>query len=418
MMYISRRYLLATQGRLFARALTLAAVVSVAIGVFAMLVVLGTMHGFRFELEQKLLGFAPHLVVRSPNGDDLGAPLLAWQTSAHVAAHIFPVVEGEVVAQPIGREGYADLGVKIRGSSPDMLEFLSGANFYFASTLRDTLPGTAAEKSLASQNAQDEFGMIVGSDVLSALDVHPDDVHGVALIAPLGLLDPLGTLRPLRRTFRVTGFFHSGLYQQDSTLVFMALPAARAVLGTQANAAWYIFLVDRNATDAVAKKLRAYFGDTIAVRTWSEQNQKLFGALQIEQAVMTLLLTLTMAIAGVAITGVVLMQVTTRQRDFAILSAMGASPAQLRRLVFGLGAWIGATGSALGLAAASALTWWTRTHPVRLPESFYLDHLPLEPTLWGTIAIVCVGVGMAIGAAWYPARVATSTSPAVGLRYE
>ncbi len=415
---IAKRYLFATKGRLFARALTMVAIGSVALGVYAMLVVLGVMLGFRDHLEAKLLGFMPHVTIRI--AADASSDAIATELErlvAHFAGRFVPVVEGEVVAHPAERDGFSDLGVRVRGLAARDLDVMRGATFYFASDLKSH--GEAAGiAALARDEATHTPGLVVGNEVLYALGVYPETDRAVLLTAPLGLIDPSGNLRPIQRAYEVRGFFRSGLYQQDSKLVFMEYAEAQALLGTQANPMWFVYFADPGVTADFVRRATAEFGAQIVMQTWMEQNQKLLSALKLERVVMSLLLAITVAIACLSILGVVFMHVMSRRRDLAILAAMGASPRVIRRTVVALGAWIGVIGSVVGLSGAMLTWWWSQHYPVRLPETFYLDYLPFEFRPLGTVMIVLVGIGFAMIAAWYPARLAAQFSAAEGLRSE
>ena len=133
---------------------------------------------------------------------------------------------------------------------------------------------------------------------------------------------------------------------------------------------------------------------------------------------MSILLAVTMGISCLSIVGVVFMHVVLRRRDFAVLVALGASRRDIRTLVLAIGTWIGAVGSGVGLLATMGTWWWSRHHPIRLPETFYLDYLPLELHVVRTTVIVAFGIGLAMAAAWYPAIVAARYAPAEGLRSE
>lgn len=417
-LFIARRYLAATRGRLFARALTLAAVASVALGVCAMTLVVGVMTGFRTHLEQKLLGFTPHILIRQASSADVTPQLHKWLATLGDDVLLFPVVEGEVVAQPEGREGYADLGVRVRGLDVGNLRLLRGANFYFAERLLDQAALATEFHPFAYDSAASASGVVLGNEVLYALGLHPEADNRLRLTAPLGLVDPAGNLRAQQRTYQVTGFFRSGLYQQDSTLVLMGREEAVALLGAQANHAWFLYLPSLGQTDATARALRQLLGATATVQTWAELNQKLLGALQLERVVMTLLLALTIGIACMSITGIVLMQVMTRRRDLAVLAALGASRTLIRRAILTIGGGIGVLGSSVGLLVASLAALWFARHPIRLPETFYLDYLPVTIHPTHAALTFAVGVVLATGAALYPAAVAARQQVAQGLRYE
>lgn len=417
---IAHRYLFTTKGRLFARALTFVAIGSVMLGVYAMLVVLGVMLGFRDHLETKLLGFLPHVTVRvvDAQSESVALEKRLHQVMEQFPGRLVPIVEGEVVAQPGTAQGFADLGVRVRGLHARDLEVLRGATFYFASDLAGEVTTPAGDRAFLHDPATGQSGIVVGNEVLYALGVYPDTNRDVVLTAPLGMIDPVGNLQPVRRTYAVRGYFRSGLYQQDSKLVFMDYDEAHTLLGTQGNPQWFVYLEEPRTAEQLAQQLKRTLGATLEVHTWMEQNQKLLAALRLERIVMSILLAVTVGIACLSIMGVVFMQVVSRRRDLAVLVALGASPRHIRTIVITMGGWVGLLGSALGLLAAALTTWWCAHHPIQLPATFYLDYLPLELRPLGTVIIVLFGIGLAVFAAWYPARIAAGFAPAEGLRSE
>lgn len=415
---LARRYLWSTGGRLFARALTGLAIGSVALAVFALTTVSGVFLGFERHLEEKLLGFQPHVMVRARDGaEDLAAVMATW-AARNSEARVVPVTEGEAVAQLVGKEGFADVGVRVRGVAPAALMALEGAEWFFSPRWVGNGTRSAATEALAFDKATGTGGLVVGSEILATLGVLPDEQEQVRLVAPLGLIDPAGNLQPSVRVYHVSGFFRTGLYQQDNKLVFIAQDEAERLLGAQANAVWFIHLADRTAATSVAAALRPLVGLTARVETWEEQNKKLFSALALERVVVTLLLGLTVGIASVSVLGVVLMQVQSRQRDLAILTALGASRRVVRRLVLALGGWIGGVGSVLGGTAAATLAAWCARHPIYLPETFYLETLPIEVRPLTLLVVAVAAVGITMLSAWYPARVAGRLDPAAALRGE
>lgn len=417
---LALRYFTATRGRLFVRTLTIMAVASVALSVAATLVASGAMQGFHQHLQTKLLGFQPHVFVqaRAEARDAVQVRMVEW--GRHAEGAVVPVIEGEVVVQVVGREGYADLGARIRGIEAADLQYFPTAQFAFASALTEdrTQAGTLGARALARDPATGQGGVIPGIEVLYAIGIHPELHDVLRITAPLGLVDPSGNLRPMQREYAVRGFFRSGIFQQDSKLLFMDRREAEQLLGAQSEFGWYVYLHAPERAEVVAASLRAALGADATVQSWQHMNQKLFAALRLEQLVLTILLAVMIGIACVSIFGVVLLQVYQRQRDLCILAALGAPRGVIRRIVLVLGGWIGVIGTGLGFSLALAVQWWVARHPIRLPDTFYLETLPI---VWhpGLVAsIVVFGVGMAVVAAWVPARHAQRFAPAEGLRSE
>lgn len=418
-LWIAWRYLKATKGRLFAGALTNAAILSLGLGIFATILTISIMQGFRNHLEVKLLGFSPHIrVEHSDTTIDLSPQLKEWLSRQTGDYSLMPVVEGEVIAQPAEKSGFADLGVRVRGMDIANLNLLRGAEFYFAERFFSPDEIKDGNTPFAYDVEKSANGLIMGKEVLYSLALHPESDNELYLTAPLGMLDPAGNLQPSRRKYFASGMFYTGIYQQDSKLVLMEYAEAQELLGLQARQSWFIYIPEINDAPKIAKELREYLGEGVSVQTWSDLNEKLLGALKMEQIVMGLLLLLTVAIACISILGVVLMHVNTRRRDLAILRTMGASEAFVRWVVVGVGGGIGVFGSALGVASACAVAWWLKYNPVQLPETFYVEHLPVELHMTPVFIIFIIGICLSILAAWLPAISASQFQISEELRYE
>lgn len=406
---LARRFLWAHRGYLFARLATCVAIGGVALSVFAMTLVLAVMGGFREHLEAKLLGFAPHIVITPAVGAEERIGTLLRQPPPTVAGRYRAtrVVEGEAIIQRVGEAGFADQGVKVRGIDPADLALWKSVAFHF---------GEEGAEGLAT--GKKGPGVLLGNELLLNLGAAIEGSSMIRLIAPLSLPTPAGELGPTVREYRVVGALQTGFYEHDTKLVITTPAEAERLLGAQAEAKWFLYGDRPMAAAAIARELTELIGADGSVATWEVLNRKLLGALRLERTVMTILLILMVVIASLSICGVVLMQVAWRRRDLAMLAALGSPLRQRLRIVLHLGTWIGCLGSLVGLAAALGVGGWLQRYPLRLPSSFYLDHLPVVFHPLHCVGFGIIGISIAMLAALWPAYQAGRSDPIEELRYE
>ncbi|MBI2345937.1 MAG: ABC transporter permease [Deltaproteobacteria bacterium] len=402
---LARRWIWPRRQYLFARFLTLTAIAGVGISVFAMTLVLAVMGGFRTELERKLLGIAPHLTITPTGEDPATIDTIAHAVASSVedpgAAELFRMVEGEAIIQRAVGAGFSDQGVKIRGVDTAQYRRWPTANVW------------TREVSGASGPT-----VLLGSELYLNLGIGIDPSETVRLIAPLGMLTPAGELAPIVREYTVTGWLRTGFFEQDTKLVIMPADEAERLLGLQSVSRWVVYLNRPMRAGSVAAAVQARLAGHAEVASWEGQNRRLLNALRLERIVMTVILLLMVLIATAGICGVVFLHVAWRQRDLAILWAIGAPGWFLVRLVLQVGACIGGLGSLCGLAGAGIAGVWLARHPIRLPATFYLDHLPVEWHGLRCAAIGLAGIMLAVAAAVVPAWRLRRFSPTEALRYE
>jgi lipoprotein-releasing system permease protein len=262
-------------------------------------------------------------------------------------------------------------------------------------------------------------GIIIGKELARRL--------GLGLGSRVNLLSHSGEksstgFAPRIRPFRVAGIFQTGMFEYDSTLGFVTLPAAQELLGLPEGRISGIELTvaDLDKADRVAERLQKDLGSPFYVRHWMEMNANLFAALKLEKIGMFLVLAMVVLIASFSIVTSLVMLVMEKTRDIAILMSMGATRGMIRRIFMLQGTIIGAVGTVSGYALGITLALLLKKYQfIKLPPGVYaLDHLPvlLDPL---DIAIVG-GSAMLLSflATIYPARQAARLEPATALRYE
>lgn len=409
--WIAGRYFRLRQGRRFLPLLTGVSVGGVALGTMALVLVLSVMRGFSGELEKKFMGFNSHVMAtRGADAKNISADEIRGLLPA--GSEITPFAEGEAIAQTKSMGEMVATGVKVRSITQEMAGFLKTVQFYFpeGSSKFGELDGSEGRSQLP--------GIILGDEILSQLTVHPDFEDTIDLVAPLADIGPTGEMEPRIRKYRLIGAFRSGVFEYDSKLVFVSLDEAKRLLGAQLAEGFQIMLKNPAGASRVAAGLKEKLGGGWQINSWDVQNKKLFAALKLERLAMAGILILIILIASFSIVGVLMMVVSTKRKDIAILRATGMNARMIRRIFLLHGMWIGAVGSVTGGVTGSLLCAALWRWPVRLPASYYLDILPIAwSPVWTCVFVVC-GIFIAMIASWYPVTQATTEDPAVTLRYE
>jgi lipoprotein-releasing system permease protein len=411
--WIAGRYFHLRRASRFLPLLSTVSIGGVAIGIMALVVVLSVMRGFSSELEHKLMGFNAHVTItRSSEAKSFTSDEITALTSKNVIRDVSPFVMGEAIAQTKVLEELVAAGVKVYGMDPDHMGFLSTVDFYFPEG-SDKMAGLTANYASSSLP-----GIILGNELLTQLTVHPDFEDRIELVAPLADIGPTGEMEPRMRNYKLIGSFRSGVFEYDSKYVFVSLAEARRLLGAQAQDGFRILLTDPSAAPAIAANLRQRLGDSWKVESWDIQNKKLFAALKLERLAMSGILLLIILIASFSIVGVLMMVVSSKRKDIAILRSMGMNARSIRKIFLMYGMRIGTVGSLLGGLLGSALCLALTRWPIRLPASYYLDILPVSWSLVATIIFITSGIVIAMIASLYPISQATSEDPVAILRYE
>jgi len=407
--WIAWRYIFSRKIGHFGPLLTVVAMASIAIGMLSIISVMSVMRGFKAELTDRLLGFNAHITV-TKTSDDAPAVLtedIRRMLSGKSVRDVAPFVQGEVIVKSISTGELLAQGARIRGVDSGRLGAMEGLEFYFPEgenvlSGRDNLSG----------------GAIIGNDMVMQLAVHPSFNDSIEIIAPLANVGPSGELEPNRKKFAVIGLFHAGIYDYDAKYILLTIDDARRLLGQQAEEGWQIRLDDIASVPAVLAGFKEVFPEGWEATGWHDQNKKLFSALKLERIAMGAILVMALLIASFSIGGVVFLITAAKRKDIAILQSVGMKSGDIMR-IFLLGAtYIGAVGSAIGLVGGMVLCFAVEIWPLRLPDSYYLDYLPVDLNPLVAVLFSVLGVGIAVVSAIYPVRQAMKTSVVDVLRYE
>jgi lipoprotein-releasing system permease protein len=405
-LFVARRYLTARQKQAFISVISLISVLGVGLGVASLIVVVGVMHGFSTELRDKILGINAHMVAAVAGG----------------AMHDYRELMGKAEAVP-----------GVLGATPFVYTevMLSSARGVKGVVLRGVDPASAG-KVLALPKE-----MIVGSlDDLEIPGPFPGIVLGRELADRLGLIvgetvnlmSPAGKesaagFSPKVKTFVLRGLFKSGMYEYDSTLAYVTIPAAQELLGFKRDIATGLELkvADVDAVDALAPKVReALGGPPLFVRTWIDMNGNLFKALHLEKTAMFVILVMIVVVGCFSIITTLIMLVMEKTRDIAILMSMGATPAAIRKIFMLQGVIIGVVGTALGYALGLGVALALEKYQfIKIPGDVYpMDHLPVRLDWPDMVVIGITALALCFLATMYPARQAARLSPVEALRHD
>lgn len=412
--YIASRYFSSKKGYLFVSFLNLVAVCGVALGVFAMVVVLSVMTGFSKDLRDKLLGFNSHIRVIEHNQsetdiNEFKRELLSL-TGDGVILDVQKYVEGEVIIQQEGETSETAQGAKVRGINVSDLNKMPTVQFS---------PEVLEEgDDIFVKKSNGLPGIIVGSEILMFLGIQPGFDDLLRLTAPFGNVDPSGNLAPNIKLYRLAGGFISGYYDYDAKYVLMSLIDAKHLLGVQGRSGFFVWLKNPGNAEKIAMKLQKGLGNKYDIKSWSDENKKLFRALKLERIGMFILLMMIILIASFSVVSVVLMLVFSKRQDIGMLQALGLDRLGIEKIFVYKGLMIGVLGTLIGLILGVAVCLFLKSYKIPLPSSYYLDYLPVKIHGWHVLVTSLAGIFMALVAAVYPARQAMQVKTTAVLRYE
>ncbi len=381
----------------------------IALGVAALIIVLSVMNGFQKEVRDRMLSVVSHIEIFAPGGAAL--PDVA-RTMAEARRN--PQVVGAapfVAAQALLARGEDMKGVLVRGIDPaheaEVTE-LASAN---AAAVAQLVPG--------------EFRVVLGVELARALGVRTGDA--VTLIAPSGQVTPAGVV-PRLKQMTVAGTFDSGHYEYDSALVLLHHDDAQRIFRLEGPTGIRLKLKDLHQARAVAYELAGSLSGDLLIRDWTQQNKTWFAAVELEKRMMFIILTLIVAVAAFNLVSTLVMTVTDKRADIAILRTLGASPQSIMGIFVVQGAMVGVIGTLSGLLLGLAIAVNIDVivpaieHLLNasfLPKDIYLiSKMPSDPQSSDIAPIAIISLVLSFLATLYPSWRASRVNPAEALRYE
>ena len=381
----------------------------IALGVAALIIVLSVMNGFQKEVRDRMLSVVSHVEIFAPNGQAMqDVATTMRQAKQH------PEVIGAapfVAAQGLIARGEDMKGVIVRGIDPQRegeVTDLAAAN---AQVLQQLTPGS--------------FNIVLGQELAHQMGVQVGDT--VTLIAPSGQVTPAGVV-PRLKQMTVAGTFDSGHYEYDSAMVMLHHEDAQRIFRLEGPTGIRLKLKNLHEAPRVVQELSGMITEFLYLRDWTQQNKTWFAAVQVEKRMMFIILTLIVAVAAFNLVSTLVMTVTDKRADIAILRTLGASPASIMGIFMVQGAMVGVIGTfaglALGLLVACNIDVIVPTIEQALgasflPKDIYLiSKMPSEPQSSDIMPIAIISLILAFVATIYPSWRASRVNPAEALRYE
>jgi lipoprotein-releasing system permease protein len=261
-------------------------------------------------------------------------------------------------------------------------------------------------------------GLVIGRELAKTLHVYVGDE--VTLVSPLGDLGPMGVM-PKTHKFAIAAIFYSGMYEYDATHVYTTLEEAQSYFGTPSSISAIEVKVDDadNADRLVPAIAAALSRPELRVRDWREINKNLFSALKLERIATFLILSIEIVVASFCIVCTLLLMMTEKAKEIAILKALGATDGAILRTFMTEGIIIGGIGTLLGVSTGAAMCTGLSWFGLRLdPDVYYIDRLPINVSAWDFAAVALAALTICTVATIFPAKQAAGLRPVDGLRYE
>jgi lipoprotein-releasing system permease protein len=458
--FVGARHFRATKSG-FLTAISVLSIMGVGFSSCALCSVTSIMGGFGADLKQKILGNGAHLVVEPPTPvglDDWPSKLDAVRVAiAPFGGAATPVVAGDAM----GSSNSNTAGVLLRGIDPESIgnvidlkknlevgkfEYLTdpekivklrsdevigcsagGAPFFRGEDLHD-LGGPRDVDDGISEFLRARYavrpGIILGKELAKSLHVYVGSE--VTLLSPMGELGPMGVM-PKTRRYRVAAIFYSGMYEYDASHAYVLMQDAQDLLGMEQKVTSIDVHVPepekiddvRAPVEAAIAKSKLIGEGEIRVKDWKEMNKNLFSALKLERLATFVILCIAIAVASFCIVCTLLLMVTEKTRQIAVLKAMGANNAQIARIFVLEGVIIGAIGTTFGVATAFAACTGLAWFGVRLdPEVYYINRLPVNVDTIDYLTVALASMVICSTATIIPSMFAASQQPLDGIRHE
>lgn len=394
----------------------------IALGVATLIIVLSVMNGFQKEVRDRMLGVLPAVKVMSFSGE--GIPdwekLLTTIKTVPGVANAAPFVEQQVLITT----GDKMNGVIVSGINPDLEAQITevASNLHREGTLQQLVPGS--------------YGIIIGQALANQLNV---GIGGkITIVAPTGQMTPAGVM-PRLKQMTVVGIFNAQHYQYDIGLVMVNIEDAQRLFRVSGPTGIRIEVNDmqlaRDIGNAVEQRLRQPDMSELIIQSkglyvtnWTRENQTWFDAVQVERTMLFIILTLIVAVAAFNLVSTLVMTVTDKRADIAILRTLGAKPSSIMGIFMVQGAAVGVIGTLLGVGfgtlvsynLSSIINGIERMLGVQFlpPSIYFLNQLPSDPRLTDISFIALISLALAFIATIYPSWRASRVNPAEALRYE
>jgi lipoprotein-releasing system permease protein len=398
--FLAKRFLAGQRFGVFRLVTTVIAIGGTAIGVAALLVTLAVMDGFRNDIQDKILGTQPHVVVIHPFGQQIpNDPTILSNISR------IPHVSGAspfISAQALLQSDSKVTGLMLRGIEPETEKNVTQLSSILTSGRWEDL---------------DQNGIVLGQELAMSVGAHVGEK--MTLIAPQQE-GTNWTLTPHMKIYKVVGIFKSGMYEYDANLAYLRLAAAEDLLGFGKTITGYgvrVDDIDRSAQ--VSTAIQKTVGTQLWTRSWQDLNRPLFSAMKLERTVMFIILTLIILVSSFTIISNLLLLTIEKAREIGILQAIGASPKQVGMIFLINGLMLGGSGVGLGLILGVGISAFLKHFPlIKLPaDVYYVDRLPISLSLHTIESVAGCALLLVLASILYPAAKARQMDPVQAIRY-
>ncbi len=408
-MFVANRYLRSKRKTGFISLITYMSIFGVMIGVAALIIVLSIMNGFESEVRSRIIGFGAHIELRTYHDqgvEDWRGVREKIRNIDHIAGVSPYINEKALIISKQKKQGVA-----IKGVDPETIDRVSDIR-------NDINYGVFEIGDIESNGGKAYPGIVLGTYLADKLGVDIGDK--VQVLSPSGI-SPLLSAIPHMRTFKVSGFFETGIYEFDDIFAYISIKEAQRLFELQKRVSGLeIKLDDLNKADEVAGHLRQTLQYPYAAITWFEMNRNLFSWMQFEKWGMFIVLSLIIMVAAFNIVSTLIMIVLEKTKEIGILKSMGATSASIMRIFVYEGLIGGVVGTILGCIIGFSVCWLQQKYElISLPPDVYIiSALPVSMRGLDFFLIAVVAVLLCYLATVYPARKASNLEPVEAMRYE
>ena len=418
--FVGLRYLRAKRRNRTISLNTMVSIAGITLGVAALIGTVGIMTGFKEDIQAKILGTTAHIIVQDRMKDSMSDydPVTKQVATVPGVVAATPFVLKQVLlTTQTGVQGIVIRGIdpQREGTVTELAKNLStGQLADLSRPVKVKQP--PADNPTGPAVETEKPGIILGKELALRLGVFVGDTINV--VSPIGPISAIGMV-PKIRTFALVALFQSGMYEYDSSLAYIDLAEAQKFF----NMGLTVTGIEIKVTDVfraaeTARSVEQSLGFAYGARDWMQMNRNLFSALKLEKTMMFLLLVLITIVASFNIVSTLTMIVTEKQKEIAILKAMGATRKSIRRIFMLNGLIIGLSGTAIGIPLGYAFLWLIQTFWTFDPSVYYISRIPVHVQAMDVFLVAGSAIVISFAATVYPSLQAAKLEPVAALRYE